>query len=58
KPHICDKCSRRFRRPEHLRRHGLAHTGERPYQCNVRNCRRRFSRTDNLRAHKITHTRP
>lgn len=58
KPHVCDKCSRRFRRPEHLRRHGLAHTGEKPYQCTVRGCKRRFSRTDNLRAHRRTHTTP
>lgn len=54
--HQCPVCRRRFRRPEHLRRHELTHTLERPYECGE--CGRRFSRTDNLRSHIKTHMKP
>lgn len=54
--HQCQICRRRFRRPEHLRRHELTHTLEKPYECDV--CGRRFSRTDNRRAHRLTHMKP
>ncbi|RPB13708.1 hypothetical protein P167DRAFT_485649 [Morchella conica CCBAS932] len=49
-------CLRKFKRPEHLRRHARTHTQERPYKCGV--CGRPFSRSDNLKAHLRTHMKP
>ncbi|EMR08164.1 hypothetical protein PNEG_03338 [Pneumocystis murina B123] len=57
KTHICDVCNKRFKRYEHLKRHGRSHTSEKPFQCSIRKCGRWFSRSDNLRAHLRTHFR-
>ncbi|KAJ1853080.1 hypothetical protein GGH12_004074 [Coemansia sp. RSA 1822] len=46
-------CGAVFKRPEHLKRHILVHTQERPFQCRVQGCGKRFSRRDNY----ITHTK-
>ncbi|KAH9976861.1 STE like transcription factor-domain-containing protein [Lactifluus volemus] len=48
-------CGRLFKRHEHLKRHLLTHTMERPYQCPI--CRKRFSRSDNLNQHTRIHAR-
>ena len=48
-------CGRAFKRSEHLKRHNLMHTGERPFLCEV--CQKRFSRSDNFNQHLKTHTR-
>lgn len=55
--HICiyPNCGWSFKRYEHLKRHMLVHTGERPHACPFPGCGKRFSRSDNLHAHHRTH---
>jgi len=64
--HICEHldtngkvCGQHFNRVEHLSRHVLIHSREKPYQCVLRdekfNCARHFGRRDNLRDHYKTH---
>jgi len=64
--HICEYvdtnnkvCGQSFNRVEHLTRHVLTHSDEKPYQCVLRNdkfnCARYFGRRDNLRDHYKTH---
>ncbi|KAG0741501.1 hypothetical protein G6F62_009761 [Rhizopus arrhizus] len=48
-------CSWSFKRYEHLKRHMLVHTGERPHPCPYPGCGKRFSRSDNFHAHYRTH---
>jgi len=47
----CDICGKKFTRPQHVNRHKLLHTGERPYKCNK--CDKAFSREDRLKQHKL-----
>ncbi|KAJ2142287.1 hypothetical protein GGH19_001723 [Coemansia sp. RSA 1807] len=49
-------CSAVFKRPEHLKRHILVHTQERPFQCRAQGCGRRFSRRDNYATHTKKHS--
>ncbi|KAI9248747.1 hypothetical protein BY458DRAFT_542673 [Sporodiniella umbellata] len=55
--HICgyQQCQWSFKRYEHLKRHMLVHTGERPFACEHQGCTKTFGRSDNLRAHYRTH---
>jgi uncharacterized Zn-finger protein len=54
KQYACDKCSRRFRRQEHLKRHIRSlHSNEKPFPCPE--CGKKFSRSDNLSQHQRTH---
>ncbi|KAG1473680.1 hypothetical protein G6F56_000823 [Rhizopus delemar] len=55
--HVCTypDCNWSFKRYEHLKRHMLVHTGERPYNCSYSGCGKRFSRSDNFHAHFRTH---
>jgi DNA-directed RNA polymerase subunit RPC12/RpoP len=54
KQYVCDMCSRRFRRQEHLKRHVRSlHTTEKPFTCT--DCGKKFSRSDNLSQHQRTH---
>lgn len=54
KTFVCELCSRRFRRQEHLKRHYRSlHTQEKPFECNE--CGKKFSRSDNLAQHARTH---
>lgn len=57
--HVChyNFCGWSFKRYEHLKRHMLVHTGERPHQCPFMGCGKRFSRSDNFHAHYRTHTK-
>lgn len=53
---LCNYCSRRFKRQEHLKRHFRSlHTCEKPYDCP--HCHKKFSRLDNLNLHLKTHKR-
>ena len=56
-PFLCsiEGCGRLFKRYEHLKRHNLMHTGERPFECDI--CLKRFSRSDNFNQHKKTHSK-
>lgn len=54
KIYLCNYCSRRFKRQEHLKRHFRSlHTHEKPYDCTI--CHKKFSRSDNLNQHLKTH---
>ncbi|QQK44441.1 Fungal transcriptional regulatory protein, N-terminal [Penicillium digitatum] len=45
----CDVCQRAFTRIDHLKRHSLRHSGQKPYSCIF--CNTSFARCDNLRVH-------
>jgi hypothetical protein len=49
---VCSRCSKSYKRPEHLRRHQLSHSAERPYECTF--CRSTFQRSDVLKRHLKT----
>ena len=49
----CDICGKKFTRPQHVTRHKLLHTGERPHTCPRDNCDKSFSREDKLKYHLI-----
>lgn len=54
KTFVCNLCSRRFRRQEHLKRHYRSlHTQDKPFSCGE--CGKKFSRSDNLSQHARTH---
>lgn len=54
KTFVCELCSRRFRRQEHLKRHYRSlHTQDKPFECT--DCGKKFSRSDNLAQHARTH---
>ncbi|KAI9812818.1 MAG: hypothetical protein M1832_000334 [Thelocarpon impressellum] len=54
KTFVCELCSRRFRRQEHLKRHYRSlHTQDKPFECHE--CGKKFSRSDNLSQHARTH---
>ncbi|KAF9281785.1 hypothetical protein BGZ68_006435 [Mortierella alpina] len=48
-------CGWSFKRFEHLKRHMLVHTKERPFVCEFHGCEKSFSRSDNFSAHLRTH---
>lgn len=51
---LCNYCSRRFKRQEHLKRHFRSlHTYEKPYYCSI--CHKKFNRADNLNQHLKKH---
>ncbi|KAF9426010.1 hypothetical protein BGZ76_002967 [Entomortierella beljakovae] len=50
-------CEWSFKRYEHLKRHMLVHTKERPFQCEHAGCNKSFSRSDNFSAHLRTHNK-
>ncbi|KAF9407535.1 hypothetical protein BGZ94_002653 [Podila epigama] len=50
-------CGWSFKRFEHLKRHMLVHTKERPFICEFQGCEKSFSRSDNFSAHLRTHTK-
>ena len=45
----CDICGKKFTRPQHVNRHKLLHTGEKPFSCNT--CDKAFTREDKLKHH-------
>lgn len=53
KSHACEACGKAFRDVYHLRRHRLAHSDERPFQCPV--CQQRFKRKDRMGHHLRGH---
>lgn len=55
KKHKCKVCDKRFTRPSSLQTHMYSHTGEKPFQCEVKGCGRHFSVASNLRRHREVH---
>ncbi|CAI5755877.1 unnamed protein product [Candida verbasci] len=54
KIYLCNYCSRRFKRHEHLKRHFRSlHTFNKPFDCSI--CHKKFSRSDNLNQHLKIH---
>ncbi|OQE41749.1 hypothetical protein PENCOP_c004G04807 [Penicillium coprophilum] len=51
----CNVCQRGFTRTDHLKRHHLRHSGQKPYSCIF--CNDSFARCDNLRDHYTDCTR-
>jgi len=49
----CEYCNKVFGRQQHLKRHILTHTGERPYPCTL--CDKRFRRSEHLKHHLASH---
>ncbi|CAG8123792.1 unnamed protein product [Penicillium salamii] len=50
KAFVCSRCTRRFKRADHLQRHARTHTKEKPFTCR---CGSSFSRKDLLKRHLI-----
>ena len=53
KSYFCDECSKSYFRRDHLNRHKLVHTGDRPFVCSV--CLKSFIRKDKLQRHEKIH---
>lgn len=51
KIHECPLCHMKFQRPEHVKRHMLSHSSEKPFECTEEGCHKRFNRNDNLKQH-------
>ncbi|XBW35550.1 hypothetical protein QEN19_001125 [Hanseniaspora menglaensis] len=51
----CLKCSKSFKRHEHLKRHIITHTGEKMFKCDYPFCKKRFSRSDEVKRHYKIH---
>lgn len=51
KVHECPLCHMKFQRPEHVKRHMLSHSSEKPFACPELGCNKRFNRNDNLKQH-------
>ena len=49
--HVCDVCSRHFKRPEHLKRHERVHVVDESLPT-CQHCGKRFSRRLDLLAHR------
>ena len=50
----CEYCPDRFKRADHLRRHGLSHQGAR-FTCAHAGCEMRFHRKDVMKRHMLVH---
>ena len=53
--HVCQICSKAFKRADHLRKHEITHTGEKPFACE--HCGKAFNRKENLKTHYKVHFR-
>lgn len=53
RPHVCLQCGKGFTRRRELERHGVVHTGLKPFECPT--CQKRFGRKDKLTQHRKTH---
>lgn len=51
----CHFCEKEFKRQDHLKRHEIIHTGEKPFICTKSFCLKTFTRKDNLTKHIRTH---
>lgn len=52
----CKECGKFFISNSKLKRHGLVHTKETPFQCTFEGCEKRFSLDFNLKTHLRLHT--
>ncbi|GFW53028.1 zinc finger protein 184 [Trichonephila clavipes] len=52
--HVCDVCSRTFRKKSNLKRHYRSHTGDNPHVCDI--CYARYPTHSRLKEHMTSHS--
>ena len=51
--HPCAVCRKSYLTKQHLQRHMLIHTGDKPFFCDI--CGKRFNQQSTVKTHKMVH---